>query len=263
MMPLMVKKQINILTKCLLSFLLIIVIASCSSKGDIKDTDLPEAEKTFIEANEKLKAKDYEGATELFEKVRITDRTLKFSTIAQVRLADILFEQALYDEASFKYEDFLSLHPYNKYAPYAQFQLAMSFYKQITTIDVSYSLALRAMKEFRKLQQNYPRNPYIDVTEIRIDKCLSILADHELYVGKFYFEKGSYKAASNRFNDLLERYPDSRNEAEASYYLGRSYKNLGENDKALNTLTALIEKFPATKLAKEAEDIITSLNNNE
>jgi outer membrane protein assembly factor BamD len=263
MMPPTAGKQINIFLKCLLSFLLVFVFASCSSKGDIKDTGLSEAEEIFIEANEKLKEKDYEAATELFEKVRITDRTMRFSTIAQVRLADILFEQELYDEASFKYEDFLSLHPYNKYAPYAQFQLAMCFYKQISTIDVSYSLALRALKEFRKLQQNYPRNPYMDITETRIDKCLSVLAEHELYVGKFYFKKGSYKAASNRFNDLLERYPDSKNEAEAYYYLGLSYKNLGENENALKALKMLVEKFPTTELAKEAENIITSLNNSE
>ncbi len=103
----------------------------------------------------------------------------------------------------------------------------------------------------------------MDVTETRIKKCLSIIAEYELYVGKFYFNKGSYKAASDRFNDLLDRYPDSKREAEAYYYLGRSYKKLGEKEKAINAFSTLIEKFPSTELAKKAEDIIISLNNSE
>ncbi|MBI4844072.1 MAG: outer membrane protein assembly factor BamD [Nitrospirae bacterium] len=180
-----------------------------------------------------------------------------------MRLGDILFEYELFDEASVEYENFLSLHPYNKYAPYAQFQLAMCFYRQISTPDVSYSLALRALKEFRKLKENHPRNPYMDVTETRISKCLSILADHELYVGIFYFNKGSFESASSRFAALLEKYPDSKNAAEAHYYLGLSYKNTGEKEKAVKALSALIEKFPSTELAKKAEDIIISLNKSE
>ncbi len=254
----------NTLKNFLLVFLILFFSAACSSDDAImKGSGLTEAEETFIQASEKMKEKDYEVATELFERVKTTDTSNRFSTLAQVRLADILFEQGLYDDASFKYEDFLSLHPYNKYAPYAQYQLAMSFYKQVSSADVSYSLALRALNEFRLLQQNYPRNPYMDVTETRIKKCLSILAEYELYVGKFYFKKGSYVSASNRFNDLLERYPDSKKEAEAYYYLGRSYRKMGEKDKALSSLNTLIEKFPSTELAKEAEEIITSLNNSE
>ncbi|MDO8282192.1 MAG: outer membrane protein assembly factor BamD [Thermodesulfovibrionia bacterium] len=250
----------SILKKLFLPVLILFFIAACSSdKAALKDSGISEAEEALIQANEKINNKDYEAAKVLLEKVKTTDTTMKFATLAQIRLADIYFEQELFDEASIEYENFLSMHPYNKYAPYAQFQLAMSFYKQMTTVDVSYSLALRALKEFRILQESYPRNPYMDVTETRIAKCLSILAEHELYVGMFYFNKEAYASAASRFNELLEKYPDLKKEADVYYYLGLSYKNLGEKEKALKAFTTLIEKFPATALAKEAEDIIAKI----
>ena len=61
----------------------------------------------------------------------------------------------------------------------------------------------------------------------------------------FYFKKGSYEAAANRFNGILAKYPGSKHESDTLYYLGLSYENMGQRDKAVDTLTTLIDKFPA------------------
>jgi len=157
-----------------------------------------------------------------------------------------------------EYESFLKIHPYHKYAHYAQYQLAMSYFKRIRTPDVSYGFAKKALKEFEKLQMFYPRNPYMDVVDGRIKVCKNILAEHEFYVGEFYFKKGSYGAAKERFIQLLKNYPDSKKEIDALYYLGLSYANLGNKDKARETLMTLIEKYPAARESVEARKLIAS-----
>ena len=45
------------------------------------------------------------------------------------------------------------------------------------------------------------------------------LAEYELYVGRFYFNKGDYKAALDRFLYLIRHYPDMGQYREALEYI--------------------------------------------
>jgi outer membrane protein assembly factor BamD len=245
--------------KIFIPFIVLLFVFACSSKKDaIKKTPLFEAEAIFKQVNDKIKKGSYEDARKILEGIKAQDTSGKYATLAQIRIGDTYFKEKLYDEAAIEYEYFLKMHPYHKYASYAQYQLAMSYFKRIKTIDVSYSQVQRALKEFEKLLRLYPRNPYINIVESRIKMCKSILAEYEFYVGKFYFKKGSYGAAAGRFNNMLQNYPYSKKESESLYYLGLSYKNIGERDKSLKALTTLIKKYPTTKLSKKAKEIIAS-----
>lgn len=241
---------------------MLIFLACSTDKSAKKDINF-EPEITFSQANEKIKKGDYEEAREILAIVKTQDTSGQYAPLAQVRIGDTYFEEELYEEAAIEYEQFLKIHPYHRYSSYAQYQLAMSYFKRIRTPDVSYSDAQRALTEFEKLLKLYPRNPYTDAAENKIKMCKSILAEYEFYVGKFYFKKGSYNAAALRFNSMIQNYPESKNEPEALYYLGLSYKNIHEQDKAITTLTSLIEKYPANSFSKEAKKIIASLNNKE
>ncbi len=246
--------------KIFISFIALLFVFACSSDKAVKKTPPFEAETVFKEADEKIKKGLYEEARSALETIKTQDASGKYAPLTQIRIGDTYFEEGSYEESAVEYEQFLNIHPHHKYAPYAQYQLAMSFFKKIKTIDVSYSPAQRALQEFEKLLVTYPRNPYVDVVESRIQMCKKILAEYELYVGKFYFKKGSYSAAALRFNRILQNYPDSKEVPEALYYLGLSYNNTAERDKALTAFKTLIEKYPATKLSKEAQDIVISLN---
>ncbi len=258
------KKKNSTCKKHFLFFIVLLFCVSCSSdKAAVKKAPVFDAETVFKDADEKVKKGLYEEARSVLETIKTQDSSGKYAPLAQIRKGDTYFEEGLYDEAVVEYEQFLNVHPHHKYAPHAQYQLAMSYFKKIGTIDVSYAPAQRALKEFEKLLTAYPRNPYVDVAESRIQMCKKILAEYELYVGKFYFKKGSYSAAARRFNGILQTYPDSQEELEALYYLGLSYNNMAERDKALAVLKTLIEKYPTTKLSQEAKDIIVSLDKRE
>lgn len=244
-------------------FMVFFTIACSSNKGAVKDIPSGEVELLFKKANEMISAGDFEVARQLLERVKAEDTTQDFAPTAQIRIADTYFQEDRYEEAEVEYEVFLSRYPYHRYASYAQYRLGMTYFKRIKSVDVSYSMAKKALEAFEKLLIQYPRNPYIEVTEGRIKACRNILAEYELYVGKFYFKKGSYGAASQRFEVILKDYPDSKPEAEALYYLGLSYRNMGERGKAIDVLNTLIERFPRIKLSREAKEIIASLNKKQ
>jgi outer membrane protein assembly factor BamD len=237
----------------------LLFVPACSTyKEAMKEVFEPEA--SFRQANDLIKEEEYEDAREILETIKAKDASQKYAILARLRIADTYFEDESYEEAAVEYESFLNSYQYHKYTSYAQYKLAMSFFKRIKTVDVSYSWAQRALEEFEKLQRRHPRNPYMDIIDSRIKKCKSILAEYEFYVGSFYYEKGSYKAAIQRFNGMIKDYPDSGKVSEAFYYIGLSYENLGQRDKAISFLTALIEKFPATELSKEAKELINSFD---
>jgi outer membrane protein assembly factor BamD len=252
-------KKLKLAIKYLFPCIVLFLVFSC--KTALKEPSF-EPEASLEKANELIKTGYYEDAREILEEIKAKDASQKYATIAKLRIADSYLDDELYEEAAVEYESFLNIHPYHKYSPYAQYKLAVTYFRRIKTVDVSSSWAQKALEEFEKLQRKYPRNPYMDITDSRIQACKRILAEYQFYVGKFYFKKGSYKAASGRFNDLLETYPDSKKEPEALFFLGLSYKNMGEEGKAKSALSLLIEKFPTIKLSNEAREHISHLTVN-
>jgi len=244
-----------------LTFILFLPVFIISCATTEKEPTVFDPEVSLSQATEKMKEGNYQEAREILQAIIAKDASQQYAMIAKLKIADSYFEDELYEEAVAEYENFLKVHEQHKFSSYAQYQLAMSYFKRIKTPDVSYTIAQKALAEFEKLQREYPRNPYMDITESRIKSCKRVLAEHEFYVGEFYFKKGSFEAAILRLQALLDSYPGSIKESEALYYIGVSYENLGQRDNAVTTLTTLIHKFPATELSNEAKKLISSFNN--
>lgn len=241
-------KRLNIIL-----FILILFVFSCSGKKDIKPSETFDPEKAFTTANEQLEKKDYEKARASLLEVKNRDMSKKFAPLAQLRIADSYIKEEEPELAVTEYKKFLEAYPDYKYAPYAQYQIAMVYFNQIEGPERGYGGAARALEEFEKLKKMFPRNPYKDVVELRIQKCRNIMAEYEFLVGEFYYKKGSYNAAIGRFEVLLKKYPDYNRGADVLFYTGMSYKKLGQNDRASEYLIRLIERYPDNRLVTDAK----------
>jgi outer membrane protein assembly factor BamD len=239
--------------------LLSLTVLACSTDGaSVKGEATAAPEESFRKANELIKDGFYEDARKILETVK-SGSSSQYALLARLRIADSYFDDEAYEEAVVEYESFLDLYPHQKYASYAQYRLAMCYFKRIRTVDVSYTWARRALDEFRKLQRQYPRNPYMSIVNGRIQSCINMLAEYEYYVGNFYYEKGAYSAAIGRFSSILRQYPESVRAPEALYYMGLSYEYDGRLIEAINTLTAFVDMYPNMDLTVDAKEHITSL----
>jgi outer membrane protein assembly factor BamD len=164
-----------------------------------------------------------------------------------LRIADTYYGEEKYSEALVEYQAFLNYHPANKDAAYAQYQIAMCSYKELTTIDRDPSPAYAVVKEMRKLLEKYPKSGYEEEAKKYIAICLDWIADYELYVARFYYKKGAYRSAVGRCEKLLKDYPGSPAEKDALHTAGLSYLELGEKAQARARLETLAEKYPAMK----------------
>lgn len=256
----MIKRKLYYSAGAYLLFLVLMaLISGCSSLGS-RESEVFDPEASFKKANDLIEGGYYEDAREVLEDIKAKDASRNYAMLASVRIADTYFENGEYEEAAVEYENFLDVHQYHKYSSYAQYKLAMCYYRRIGTVDVSYSWAKTALEGFEKLLKQYPRNPYIDVVEKRIRACRQILAEYEFYVGQFYYKKGSYGAAALRFDGLVRNYADSKKESDALYYLALSYENMGQREEAVTALSSLIKKYPTIKRSIEAKALIESFN---
>ncbi len=252
----------NTVMKTILSALLILfmlALGSCSGKKAAKPEGTFDPKASFVFANEQIEKKDYEGARATLVEIKNRDTSRQIAPLAQLKIADSYVKEDEPERGIAEYQTFLEEYPDNQYAPYAQYQIAMVHFNKIEDAERGYGYAAKALKEFEKLKQMFPRNPYRDVLDLRINQCRNTLAEYEFLVGEFYYKKGSYYAAVERFEGLLKDYPEYKAEAKILFYMGMSFKNLGQNDKAREYLTRLIEKYPNNKIVKKAQKALDKL----
>jgi len=223
-----------------LSVLLLVVLAGCAEKQEVFDQAalFKQAEENMVKGSFEKARKDYQEIQE-----KAPDRS--YDPALMLRIADTYFGEEKYDEARVEYQAFLNYHPVNKDAAYAQFQVAMCSYSQLTTIDRDPEPVHTAVKEFETLKSKFPKSAYEEQASRSLLLCKDRLAEYELYVGRFYHKKGSYLAAAARLETLLKEYPGSTAEKDALYYAGLSYKELGRRDDALRQFELLAKKYPS------------------
>lgn len=239
--------------------LIALLSLACSGKKVVKPDETFDPEKSIARASDLIENKEYEDARRILLEVKNRDLTKKYSPLAQLKTADSYVREEEYDLAAEEYKKFLEMYPDHKDASYAQYQIAMTYFVQIESPERGYGAAAKALEEFEKLKRMYPRNPYREMIELRIDKCKSTMADYEFAVAEFYFNKGSYQSALGRYKQVLAKFPDYKKEPRVLYQLALSYKKLGDKEKTAEFLNRLIEKYPDDKLAKQAQKELTSL----
>ena len=64
---------------------------------------------------------------------------------------------------------------------------------------------------------------------------------------------GDYMQVAKQYEELLKRYPNSKDNERILYQLARAYDLAGEMEKALDVLTRLVKEYPNTKKIEEAQ----------
>lgn len=239
-----------------LFFLLIIAslfLTSACGKKAAKRDEVFDAEKFLANADRLINNKEYEEARKILLEVKNRDKTKKYAPIAHLKIADSYMKEEEIEPAIEEYRKFIELYPDNRFASYSQYQIAMAYFSQIESPDRGTGAAQKALKEFLVLKEKYPRNPFSDIVELRIEKCRNVIADGEFLIGQFYYNKSSFNSAIKRFKGLIEQYPEYRRNDEALLFIGKSYQGLKMKDKAVEYFRMLLDKYPSSRFAPEAK----------
>lgn len=180
-----------------------------------------------------------------------------------MKRGEAFFEREEYAEALVEYQHFLDLHRTHVLAPYAQFRLAEAHFKMARTIDRDPDPVYKALAAFEKLRREFPGSRYDAQALQKIQECHEWLAQTHLFVGQFYYRRGSYLAAAYRFELVIKEYPDMNAAPDALYYLALSWKELGADDWARDSLVLLAEKYPNSQYAEDGRKLLAKLGNSK
>jgi len=176
-----------------------------------------------------------------------------------MKRGEAFFEKEEYAEAIVEYNHFLDLHRTHQLASYAAFRIGESHMKRAKGIDRDPEPIQKAIESLERLRRDWPGSRYDGQAMEKMQECHDLLAQMHLFVGQFYYRRGSYLAAAHRFEQIMKVYPDKSVAPDALYYLALSYHDLGADDWASEQLMLLAQKYPNTSHSNDGAKLLAKI----
>ena len=223
--PIVITKYLSV------GVILVFLLGGCSLFDKFFGKDTGESPSELMsDGMTHLEKGNYEQATEAFQELKDRYPYSKYAIQAELKMADALYRKLEYDQAYEAYDEFERLHPKNSDIPYVIYQKGLCHFSRLTTIDRDQSHAHQAKAEFERLVRRFPRTDYANVARKNLRRCFIFLAEHELYIGHFYYKKGKYQAALDRYSYIIENYPDLGQYHEALEYISKCKEKLAKEE---------------------------------
>lgn len=217
---------------------------------------------TFAHAEKAYENRDWPEAIAYYQHLRAKfSYNLPLSTIAQLRLGDIAFTREKFIEAKELYKQFLRMHPSHEKADYAAFQIGLCAFKDIPGefflfppgSERDQSEVRTARTALADFLTKYPKSEYAPKAKEILVQCDNKLAEHELYVAKYYAGKGKWEGSANRAEGLVKSYPDSARVNDALILAIQSRAKLNQPAEAQKNYDLLASLKPDEKVLKKAQ----------
>ncbi len=235
--------------------------AGCKSSGAPQDPILRLSAQESIAQGKQLQAQGkYDKARPYFTHAFEVEPNSATGREALLLAADTYYLQggnANYIQAEAKYRDFLNRFPTSEQSAYVQFQIANSLAKRMEKPDRDQNVTRKALEAYQDLVRLYPTSEYAPQAQTQMQAVLANLAEHEFVVGTFYSRFGAPFAAADRFEYMLQTYPQYKDKDKVLFNLGLAYEHLRKPDDAIRTFDQLKKDYPKSPYIAQIPDYKT------
>jgi len=144
----------------LLSAAAVLPLAGCAHGGKKADTAYVarDVSSLYTAAKRTMDNGDYEQAAKLFDEVERQHPYSVWARRAQLMSAFSYYLGHKYTDAINSAQRFVTIHPGNDEAPYAQYLIGMSYYPQIDSVTRDQTTTTQASDAFGELIRRYPES---------------------------------------------------------------------------------------------------------
>lgn len=243
-----------------------LVLGACAKKAPAVKYD-SQAEQEYVAGVTALDDRDFPDAQKILERVRTKYPYSKYGALAELRLADLRYEQGKFIEAADAYQGFVKIHPSSPQVDYAAYRAAMSRWADAPTEfflfppvhERDLAQISKAADGLASFVEKFPDSRYAPDAREKLARARDILADRDWYAYEFYKKREKWQGAAFRLERLMKDFPGSAREPEALWQLADVYVKLSERFKAQKTLQTLIVKYPASAQRGNAEKLLVDL----
>lgn len=219
-----------------------------------------EARAAYERAMERFRDEEWPEAAEGFRAVQHDYSASRYASLAELRLADVLFRQESHTEALAAYRAWLRYHPSSDESAHAHFMIARCYVARMPEdwflvppdFERDLSSAHDAEGALARFIRNYPEAAQLPEARRLLREVRLLLARHEFYVAEFYVTRERYPAAINRLLGVIGHYEGSGLEPRALLQLGELYLRTARQPEARGAFHALLEAHPRSPQAEAA-----------
>lgn len=200
--------------------------SSCALVGcEVQEAKNPlsysaDAKRSYDAAMVEFDDKNWLDAQALLREVRRKYSYSRYAKLAELRLADIDFEQDKFAEAVREYRQFVHDHRGDQAeVVYARSRIAEAEYKQISESlllpsadERDQGVVMDAYREVKGFVADYPDAKESEKVRELLTDVTARLVRHELYVARFYLNRGNFEAAAGRILYALRNFGGAEGE---------------------------------------------------
>ena len=232
------------------------LLAGCGT-AKVDETAKWSPNRIYSEAKDEAGSGAYDKAIPLFEKLEGRAAGTPLAQQAQLDKAYAQYKAGERPGAVATLERFIKLHPASPALDYAlylkgivNFNDDLGLFASLTRQDLSerdQKAAKESFQSFKDLVTRFPDSRYTPDARQRMNYIVNSLAQYEVHVARYYYNRGAYLAAINRSQLALADYREVPALEEALYIMVQSYDALGLTDLRDDARRVLTTNYPKSE----------------
>ena len=212
-----------------------LLLGACASTDD--KTAAMEPAKIYADAKEEMASGAWDKAIVLLEKLEGRAAGTPLGQQAQLDKAYAQHKSGEGVQAVATLDRFMKQHPASPALDYAlylkglvNFNDTLGLFGSIIKQDLSerdQKAGTDSFEAFKELVSRFPDSRYTPDARQRMVYIINALAQYEVHVARYYYNRGAYVAAISRAQSALSDYRDVAAQEEALYILMKSHEAMG------------------------------------
>lgn len=233
-----------------LSAVLFTLLAACAGSTDPSEAYRGEsAQQIFQEGEKALVDSDYSDAIKHFEALDVQYPFGLNAQTAQLHIIYAYYKNSDYLAAETAADRYIHSYPSSPNVDYAYYMRGLAnYYQNQGVLDRLFAVDFatrdltqvkKSFNDFSTLETRYPDSPYAPAAHQYTIFLRNVLANHQVEVAQFYFNRQAYVAAANRASLVVQHYQGAPVVPDALVIMIRSYHQLHETELEEQSLQAL------------------------
>lgn len=241
-----------------------LALAACNSAPKDDPNSQANLNKLYAEAKDDLLAGSYDRAIKALEKIEGRAAGTVMAQQAQLDLAWAYHKSGERAQAVTTLDRFIKLNPSSPAMDYAlymrglvNFNEDLGLFGRLAAQDISerdQQASRDALLSFRQVVEQYPDSKYASDARVRVDFITNTLANYEVHVARYYYERGAYVAAANRAQQAVQEFQYAPAAEHALQIMVKSYEKLDLLPLRDSAQRVLATNFPKSAYLNPGKD---------